>query len=207
MISRSALSLAVCGTLALSACASKYAQVPARLDLRPYGRVALVVFTAEDQGGRLAPLATRRFADQVLQSQTGFELLELSPTDSVLRSLPPDADPIVIAQALGEHKELPAVFVGHLKVSGVKPRARMDASDLNLRATVTAELTVRLLSGRTGGTLWRSSASSSGTVGKVGLAGGLPSVAVRDTEEAYGEVLDRLVASVSRDLRPTMVKQ
>ena len=39
--------LAVCGSLLLSACAAKYAQVPPRLDLAPYGRVALVTFSAD----------------------------------------------------------------------------------------------------------------------------------------------------------------
>ena len=99
------------------------------------------------------------------------------------------------------------MFVGDLKVSGVKSKARLNPNDVNLRATVSAELTVRLLSTRTGGTLWRSSSVATGTVGKVGLAGGLPSVAVRDTDEAYGEVVHNLVAEVTRDLRPTWVKQ
>jgi hypothetical protein len=39
------------------------------------------------------------------------------------------------------------------------------------------------------------------------LAGGLPSVAVRDTEEAYGEMIGSLVQDVTVDLRPTWVKQ
>jgi len=44
-------------------------------------------------------------------------------------------------------------------------------------------------------------------VGRVTLAGGLPAVAVRDTEEAYGDIVRSLVAEVTRDLRPTWVKQ
>lgn len=207
MLWNSATPLALCGMLALSACASKYAQVPARLDLRPHARVALVSFTAEDETGRLGAVATQRFAEAVLASQTGFELLELSGSDSALKHLPAGADPVVIAQAIGEQKDVPAVFVGHLKVSGVKPRARLGTSDANLRAMVSAELTVRLLSTRTGGTLWRSSSEANGTVGRVALAGGLPSIAVRDTEEAYGEILHSLVTAVTRDLRPTYVKQ
>jgi len=58
--------------LALSACASKYAQVPARLDLQPYGRVALVTFVSDAEHGGLSALATQRFAESVLGSQTGF---------------------------------------------------------------------------------------------------------------------------------------
>jgi hypothetical protein len=199
--------LAVCGTLALSACASKYAQVPPRLDLHPYGRIALVTFAADNESKAMSALATQRFAEALLASQPGVEILELTSSDSVLKALPPGTDPVVLAQALGEAKEIPAVFVGELKVSGVKPRARLAVGEVNLRASVSAELRVRLLSTRAGGTLWRSSAAASGTVGRVALAGGLPSVAIRDTDEAYGEIVRSLVADVTADLRPTRVKQ
>lgn len=199
--------LAVCGTLALSACASKYAQAPPRLDLQPYGRVALVTFATDNESQGMSVLATQLFAEALLASQPGVELLELTSSDSVLKALPPGTDPVVLAQALGQAKDVPAVFVGELKVSGVKPRARLGVSDVTLRASVSAELRVRLLSTRAGGTLWRSSSAASGTVGRVALAGGLPSVAIRDTDEAYGEVVNTLVTDVTGDLRPTWVKQ
>ena len=199
--------LAVCGTLALSACSAKYAQVPPRLDLRPHGQVALVTFAAPEEHRGMSEVATRRFAEALLAGQPGVELLELSASDSLLRSLPRGTDPIVLAQKLGEARGIPAVFVGELKVSGVKPRAHVGVDDLKLRATVSAELGVRLLSTRAGGTLWRSSSAASGTVGRVALAGGLPSVAVRDAEEAYDEIVATLVDQVTADLRPTWVKQ
>jgi hypothetical protein len=44
-------------------------------------------------------------------------------------------------------------------------------------------------------------------VGRVSLAGGLPAVSVRDTEEAYGDIVRSLVTEVTRDLRPSWVKQ
>jgi hypothetical protein len=199
--------LAVCGTLALSACASKYAQIPARLDLRQHGQVALVTFSAPEEHRGMSELATRRFAEALLAGQPGVELLELPASDSVLRSFPRGTDPVVLAQALGEARGIPAVFVGELRVSGMKPRARVAVGDLKLRATVSADLGVRLLSTRAGGTLWRSSSSASGTVGGVALAGGLPSVSLRDTEEAYDEIVGTLVERVTADLRPTWVKQ
>jgi hypothetical protein len=199
--------LAVCGTLALGACSSKYAQVPPRLDLQRYGRVALITFAAADEHREMGALATQRFAEELLAGQPGIELIELSPSDSLLAAHTAGTDPMVLAQALGEARDIPAVFVGELTVSGVKPRARLDVSDVSLRASVSARLGVRLLSTRAGGTLWRSSASASGNVGRVNLAGGLPSVAVRDTEEAYGEILGTLVENVTVDLRPTWVKQ
>lgn len=194
--------LAVCGALALGGCASKYAQVPPRLDLQPYGRVALVAFSADQSGDELGTLATQRFAEALLASQSRVELLELADTGALR-----PADPAALAQALGREKDVPAVFVGHLKVSGVRPKGRIGGiGTVNVRASVSAELTVRLLSTSTGATVWRSSASADGNVGRVSLSD-RPSIAMRDPNEAYDEVVDRLVSSVTRDLRPTWVKQ
>lgn len=199
--------LALCGALALSACSSKYAAVPARLDLAPYGRIAIVAFSTEQSNSVMSTLATQRFAEALLRSQSGIELLELDAADSSLKGMAGNADGVALAQALGREKNVPAVFVGHLKVSGVKPRGNLSVSGMNVRAAVSAELTVRLLSTKTGGTMWRSSAAANGTVGRIGLSGGLPSIAMRDREEAYGEVVGQLVTNVTRDLRPTWVKQ
>jgi hypothetical protein len=199
--------LALCGALALSACSSKYAAVPARLDLVPYGRIAIVTFSAEQPNQAMSSLATQRFAEALLSSQQGVELLELQVSDSSLKGLNPDADAAAIAKLLGKDKDVPAVFVGSLKVSGVKPKGHIGLSGVNLRAAVSAELTVRLLSTRTGGTVWRSSSAANGTVGRLALNDKLPSIAMRDKEEAYGEVVGQLVSNVTRDLRPTWVKQ
>jgi len=200
--------LALCAALALSACASRYAQVPPRLSLEPYGRVALVTFSAEQANNSLTTLATQRFAEALLRSQSGIELMELGAADSSLRTLPAGADPAAVAQALGREKEVPAVFLGHLKLSNVKPSARLSGSgNVNVRASVVAELSVQLLSTRTGGTLWRSSATANRTVGRVSIGDRLPSVAVQDPDDAYGQMVGELVTGVTRDLRPTWVRQ
>jgi hypothetical protein len=89
----------------------------------------------------------------------------------------------------------------------VKPRGRLDASGLKVKASVSAELTVRLLSTQTGGTVWRSSSMANGTVGRVAIKDRLPSIALRDKEEAYGELVSQLVTDVTHDMRPTWVKQ
>jgi hypothetical protein len=199
--------LALCGALVLSACSSKYNVVPARLDLAPYGRIALVTFTAEQANSAMSTLATQRFAEALLSSQSGIELLELNAADSSLKRLTNTADDAALAQALGREKDVPAVFVGSLRVSGVKPKGHIGLSGMNVRTAVSAELTVRLLSTRTGGTVWRSSSAASGTVGNLNISDRMPSIAVRDREEAYGEVVSQLVTDVTRDLRPTWVKQ
>ena len=111
-------SLAVCGVLALSACGAHYAQVPARLSLEPYGRVALVTFSTEDANRELSTAATQRFAEALLASQSGVELLELTSADSSLKALAAAGDASALAQALGREKHVPAVFLGQLKMSG-----------------------------------------------------------------------------------------
>jgi hypothetical protein len=200
--------VAVCGMLALSACAAHYAQVPARLDLQPYGRVALVTFTTDQANGELSAAATRRFAEALLANQSGVELLELTSADTTLGALATAGDASALAQALGREKNVPAVFLGQLTVSGVKPKGLLSlAGGAKVRASVSAELTVRLLSTSTGGTVWRSSSTADGTVGRLAMAGGVPSVSVRDPDDAYGQVVSELVRDVTRDLRPTWVKQ
>jgi hypothetical protein len=200
--------LALCGVLALSACGAHYTQVPARLSLQPYGRVALITFSTEEASRELSTAATQRFAEALLASQTGVELLELTSADSSLKALAAAGDASALAQALGREKNVPAVFLGQLKMSGVKPRGLVSATGgLRVKASVSGELTVRLVSTSTGGTVWRSSSAANGTVGKVAISGNLPSVAARDPNEAYGEIVDQLVHEVTRDLRPTWVKQ
>jgi len=204
---RTQYALALCSVLALSACSAKYTAVPARLDLAPYGRIAVVTFSTDQSNRVMSALATQRFAEALLASQSGIELLELDAADSTLKGLPANADGVAMAQALGRQRDVPAVFVGQLKVSGVKPRGNLSVTGMNVRAAVSAELTVRLLSTKTGGTVWRSSSAANGTVGRLGLSGSLPSIAMRDKEEAYGEVVGQLVSDVTRDMRPTWVKQ
>jgi hypothetical protein len=201
------LALAVCGGILLSACAARYAQVPARLNLAPYGRVAIVTFYSDQSQAPIGTLATQRFAEALLANQNGVEVLELGASDSSLKALATTADGSELAQALGREKNVPAVFVGSLKVSRVKPSGRLSTSGVNVRTSVSAELTVRLLSTSTGGTVWRANAATNETVGRLAISDGLPAVSVRDQDAVYGEMVRELVASVTRDLRPTWVKQ
>jgi hypothetical protein len=200
--------LALCGAFALSACGAHYAQVPARLQLEPYGRVALVTFTTERPADSLEALATRHFAEALLATQSNVELLELGPADSTVRRLAAGGDNAALAQALGHDRDVAAVFLGHLKVTDVKPRGIVASThDLRVGASVSGELTVSLVSARTGGTVWRSSAMASQNVGRVSISEARPSIAVRDPNDAYQEVVRELVADVTRDLRPTWVRQ
>jgi hypothetical protein len=186
-------SIAVCSALALSACAAHYLQVPPRMDLAPYGQVALVTFRGDNADTVLAGLATRRFAESVLNGQGRGEILELAAADTALKAL---AD-----------RGVAAVFLGTLVLTDPHSTGHLSLSNVSVRQTVTAELSVRLVSTSTGGTLWRSSARTDGTLGRASLAGLRPSVSIRDKDEAYGEVVDRLVGTVGQDFHPTWVKE
>ena len=99
------------------------------------------------------------------------------------------------------------MFLGTLTLTDPHRSGHVSMSSVSVRETVSAELSVKLVSTSTGGTMWRSSARTDGTLGRASLAGLRPSVSIRDKDEAYGEVVDRLVATVTQDLRPTWVKE
>lgn len=184
----------VLASLAGTACASHRVLVPPSLDLVPYGSVGLIKFSVEGARGGLDELVTQRFEEYVLGAQRGIEVQRFQPSDS--------------AAALGGARGVPVVFLGRLRVSDVKPKGGMFSFALaHVEATVSAELSVELRSTKTGGTLWRSSASRTEKVGELTLAGGVPVFSARDPDEAYGHLVNRLVHAVTWDMRSTWVKQ
>jgi hypothetical protein len=195
--------------LALSACASTMVQVPPRMDLGAYDRIGVVTFTADPARASLATLATQQFTEDVLDSQHGFELLELGPADSAVARLLAAGDAPAAAQEVGRARNVPAVFFGQLAVSNAKPHGNVAAGgSVNVGATVATELNVRLLSTSSGGTLWRSSASAEQNVGHVSVnPGRLPSISATDPNAAYATMVQDMVVEVTRDFRPTWVKQ
>ncbi|HEX9581510.1 MAG TPA: hypothetical protein VF970_10435 [Gemmatimonadales bacterium] len=182
--------------------------VPPRLDLEPHRRIGLVTFTVERAKGSLHQLATERFAEEVLAAQTGIELLEVGLQDSLVRRVGEIQFGPAAAQALGKARGVGAVFAGHLVVSDVKPSGGLIGLRLPfVEATVSVELTVRLLSAESGGTLWRASAGATEKVGQIGLVGGEPVFSARDPNDAYGSLVNRLVVAVTHDMRPTWRRQ
>jgi hypothetical protein len=194
-------------TLFGSGCGSKRVLVPARVDLRPHGRLALVTFTIENAKGSLHTFATQRFSEAVLAAQPGIEILEVGAADSLIARVGESDFGPHAAKALGERHQVPVVFVGHLKVSDVKPTAQLFGGGLpRISAKVTVQLSVRLVSTTSGGSLWRSSFTATETVGQLGLAGGEPFFSAQDPNEAYGQLVGYLVNQVTWDFRPTWQK-
>ena len=188
-------------------CGSKKTQVlvPARVDLRPYGSIALMTFTIENAKGSLHSYATQRFSEEVLAAQPGVEILELGSGDSLMAAAGEREFGPRSARAL--QQQAPAVFLGHVKVSDVKPSAQFSLSAPKLEAKVTVELTVRLVSTTSGGTVWRASVASTETLGHVGISGGMPTFSADDPNDAYGRLVGYLVRQATWDFRPTWTEQ
>lgn len=191
-----------------SACGGHKVLVPPRLDLHPYGKLGLVTFTVENAKGSLHQFATERFAEEVLAAQPGIEVLELGAMDTMLARLGEREVGVAAAQELGAQRHVPAVFAGHLKITN--PRASGGIAGLvtpHLEATIRVDLTVRLLSTQSGGTLWRSSAWATERVGQVAVVGGELVFGARDPKEAYGRMVNRLIDLVTQDLWSTWQKR
>lgn len=201
-------SLLVASVVLVTGCASHYAQVAPRLDLGSYDRIGLVTFSTNEGKAGLGQLATQRFGEEVLASQTGFELMELGPADSAVARLLAGGDAGAAAQELGRSRNVPAVFFGQLVVTNAKPHGSVGGGGVNVGATVSTEMVVRLVSTSSGGTLWRSSAAASQEVGQVAISTGrLPSISGSDPNSAYAALVSQNATSITRDLRPTWVKQ
>lgn len=185
--------------------------VPPRLDLARYYEVGLVTFTMENGRGSLNQVATERFAAEVFAGQLGVGILELGEADRVLQQIGEVELDARAAQAIGDVYGVPAVFVGHLKISSVKPRAAIVAFPRieipRVEATVGVEITVRLLSTESGATLWSNTGSATETVGELGLVDGEVYFGAQDPNEAYGRLVDILIYDLTGDLRPTYVRQ
>jgi hypothetical protein len=195
--------------LTVSACggghpAPQRVLVPPRLDLRPYARTGLVLFTVEKVKGDLGLVATRRFSEDVLAAQPGIEVLEVGSADSVRRRVGETEVGPNTARALGATFGVPVIFIGHLKMSNVMPSGGLAGlAGGHVEATVSAELSVALLATNSGGTLWRSSGVATRKIGGLSLVGGEPFFSAKDPNKAYTALVGDLVDYVTRDLRPT----
>lgn len=197
--------IALVAALVLSACSSsKYVEVAPRLDLSSVGSVGLVTFTTVNARPAMGVRATQQFAEQVLGAQSGIEVLEIVLTDSLLRYAADKGYGPDFAQEVGRQKGVAAVFVGQLEVTGSKPAGWVgNAQNVRVGATVTGTLSVKLLSTKSGGTMWQSSSTATEKVGEFSLTQGTPTISARDPDDAYAAALGRLVDDVTRDMRPT----
>jgi hypothetical protein len=187
-------------TFALAACGGgrQTVVVPPRVELAPLERIGLVLFSVDNADAELGEQATQRFAQHLLNAQWGYELLELGPYE-VEQDGPARTE---LARFLGEEYGLGAVFLGHVEVSDVRPRASF-LRGARVGADVTVQLTIRMLAGGSGGTLWTRSARVQDTLAEVSLEGGEVTMGAEHPGEVYGALVNRLLSGVTGDFRST----
>ena len=160
--------------------------------------IGLVTFTLEGARAPLAPLATQRFASRLLGAQPGIEILELGTVAGHI-----DA---AAARRLATEHGVRTVIAGHLVVSNVRPRVRV-LGGVRASAEANVSLAVRFLNGESGATLWTRDARVQETVAAVAIVDGQTVFGAQDVDEAYGELVDRLVWELTQDFRATWVKR
>lgn len=178
----------------VAGCAGKRVLVPPRMDLAPRAPIGLVTFTVENAQGSLHELATQRFAQHALDAQPGIELLELG-------ELPERVD-AAAARRLGEQHGIRAVFVGHIVVSDVRPHVSIGRG-LRATAEATVTMTVRMLSSESGGTVWTQSAATREEIAALRILDRGVVFSADDPNDAYGDLVNRLVYRLTQDFRPT----
>lgn len=190
----------------VAACSSaRYVIDPPAVDLTTLGTLGLVTLKADNVKGDLDAAATQYFLQEVNAAQR-VPVIELGADDKVLADIGKTAFDREAAAALGAKEGIDAFFTGEVQVTKVKPQIDVMAplnGGLFARATVDMAIKVRLVSCKNGATLWTHSAAREGTIGSVGMDGGVPVVAARDKNEALDSLLREIMYQLTWDFRPT----
>jgi hypothetical protein len=197
--------LAVLVILFAAASCVRYTIVPPAVDLATFGTLGLVMFKAENVEGDLDEVATQYFLQEATAAQR-VPVVELGPANAVLGEIGRTAFDREAALAVGEKYGVEAFFVGEIQVTKVKPQIDLAAplsKALFARAAFDIAIKVRLVSAANGATLWTDSALRQGTVGSVGMNGGVPVFQVRDKSTAIDETLREILYRLTWDFRPT----
>lgn len=180
--------------------------VPPEFDLIPFERVGLISFSLEDAEGELDKLATQRFLQEITYHQREVQIIELGSFDEVLGKVNKTALNPETAAAIGEHFGVTSFFYGEIHVSDVKPQIDISAllQSMRIRASFSITMTARFLSTETGATLWTDSVHRKESMAYMSMGKDqIPYFDVRDQEETYRELIERLIHELTRDFRPT----
>jgi len=200
---RTGIVLIACLSILAAGCAPRYQTVTLapRVDLTEHQIIAVVEFDSSNEG-ELGPMATRRFTDLARRDQGLVRMMNVD-FDSEQRNQ-------AVFKELGLRHDARTILVGSLEVSDIRPNLSI-ANTLRsgtLTANVDATLTVDLIESETGASIWSASARATRTVGHISVFDGKHfTFDAEDPEQAYGELIDTLVARVTSDFRSTRVRQ
>jgi hypothetical protein len=199
--------IAVLSLVVLSGCASnppaRRVWVGPRVDLKAYEIIGMVEFSSSSKG-KLAGLATRRFAEAARRDQGMVRMIDIGSQKVALASVGQDRWSPESCRAIGQKHGVKTMFQGTLTISNVRPS--LQASTLfrsgQVNAQVDATLEVQLIETETGASIWSRSAATTRTLGQVSVFGGRDfAFNAADPESAYGELIDSLVHQAAQDLQ------
>jgi hypothetical protein len=176
-------------------------RIPPRVDLSQHELIGMVEFDSSAKG-ELGPLATQRFTESARRDQVLVRMVGMGAKDEVLRSVGRDRWDAETIKALGREHDVQTILVGELQVSDVKPNVSIGTAlrSGSLSAKVNATLNVELIETSTGASLWSRTARATTSVGHISVLGGKDVVFdADDPENAYGSLVDALVAQVTQD--------
>jgi len=182
------------------------ALIPPEVDLTKYDAIGLITFKS-DAKGNLGEFVTQKFMEEISRSQKGLKIVELGKEDKVLKSIDRDTIGPKAIQIIGEKYNVDAIITGDLNVSNIKPKINIASvvTAISVKADVQASLVVRLIETKDGATIWTNSAEGKKTVASVSIFSKKEiSFDAKDPQEAYGDLAQTLVDSVTADLKPRM---
>ncbi|MCK4256680.1 hypothetical protein KAX35_07310 [candidate division WOR-3 bacterium] len=179
--------------------------VPPEIDLTEYEVLGLIGFSSNMEGNH-DEYATQKFIEAITENQKGIRIIELGSEDEILESLNQKKVNSKAVKVIGEQYNVKTVIIGDLNISDVKPKIDILSlvKSMSFSAEVKASLSVRLLETNSGATIWTNSAQDEAEVANISIiSGNLFSFNATDPDEAYGDLIDKLVRDVTKDFRVT----
>jgi hypothetical protein len=176
---------------------------PPRIDLKQHEVVGVIEFDASDQG-ELGPFLTQRFVDAVRRDQGLVRIALLGTQTQVLADVGQPRLDRTAFKAIGQKHQINTVFTGNLVVSDIKPNVAIGHSltHIGVSADIDATFTVQMVETETGASIWSRSARDAQRVGGIEFFGDDNfTFDADDPENAYGRLVDSLVAAVTHDFR------
>jgi hypothetical protein len=207
MRAKSSLLAVVLLSIATLSCAGRPSRtyqtvrIPPRVDLKQHEMIGIIEFDSESSGA-LGALASRRFTESARRDQGLVRMIGIGPKRDALRTVGRDRLDVESYKVLGREHGVQTLLVGELTVSDVKPNVKIGAAlrSGTLSAQVNATLAVELIETSTGASLWSRTAQATRSVGHVSVLGGKDLVFdADDPEQAYGTLVDSLVAQLTGD--------
>ncbi len=183
-------------------CGSKV-MVPPRIDLREHEVIGITEFRFSSKGN-LGAFATRRFTEAARRDQGMVRFVNLGSEPEILKTVGYELLNPAALKAIGKEHNLKTILTGELVVSDIRPNIKITPGlgYLSFTAEVDATLSVQMFETSTGASIWSGSASDTKTVGNISIFGGKNfAFDAKDPEKAYGNLVNSLVAEVTRDFR------